>query len=126
MKMGEKVKKFRELKNLTQEYVAGKLGITQQAYQLMESKEVIQQERLEKIANILGVQKSHIENFEGEHIFYQYNHDNSKENIQYLFNPFDENIKAQYEERIKDLKATILSKDEVIAMQKKMIELLEK
>lgn len=122
MKLGEKIKKFREFKNFTQAYVAGELGISQQAYQLIEAKETILVERLKKIAYILGVEKSQIESFDGEHAFYQHNYDNSKENLQYQFGVFNEKLYTQYEERINDLKETIKTKNEVISMQKEMID----
>src|SRR5437868_2402637 len=49
--LGTKLRKISELKNLKQEYVAEKIGISQSSYSKMEKDEVeISHERLEQIA----------------------------------------------------------------------------
>jgi DNA-binding XRE family transcriptional regulator len=40
MKIGNRIKKIREFKNYTQEYMAGQLGISQRAYSKIENDEV--------------------------------------------------------------------------------------
>lgn len=64
MHIGYKIKKIREIKNISQEYMAEQLGITQSAYSLIESgKANISRERLHKIAEILEVSPEDIEHF---------------------------------------------------------------
>lgn len=56
MKIGRKIKKIRELRNFTQEYLALQLNISQAAYHKIESdKTNIALKRLEEIARILRV-----------------------------------------------------------------------
>ncbi len=53
MEIGTKIKKVREDQNLTQEYVAHKLGISQESYSRIESnKASLTIDRLEKIAEL--------------------------------------------------------------------------
>ena len=50
MQLGNNIKKIRELHNLTQEYMAGRLGISQAAYSKIENNELkMNQEKLQKI-----------------------------------------------------------------------------
>jgi len=66
----EKIKNIRELKNLTQEYIAEKLGITQAAYSKIESGTTkISYDKLLHISNILGVEIQELLNFDGQSLF---------------------------------------------------------
>jgi len=63
--IGTKIKKVRELKNVTQQYVADKLGMTQGAYSRIENNSIsVSEKLLEQVAEILGVDKEVIENFD--------------------------------------------------------------
>ncbi len=54
--LGTKIKKIRELRNLTQDHMADKLGISQSAYSKLETDETtISQERLVQIAKALDI-----------------------------------------------------------------------
>lgn len=65
MKVGNKIRKIRELRNLTQEYIAYQLDISQAAYHKIESdKTNITLNRLEEIAVILEVSVIEIITFE--------------------------------------------------------------
>ena len=56
MKVGENIKKLRELKNLTQQHLADELGISLSGYGKTERDETdITLERLQKISDILAV-----------------------------------------------------------------------
>jgi transcriptional regulator with XRE-family HTH domain len=64
MIVGQKIKKIRELKNLTQDYVSEKLGITQSSYSKLENGEVdIPLERLRQISELLGLKPEDILSF---------------------------------------------------------------
>lgn len=66
MNLGYKIKKLRELKNLSQEYVAQELGISQSAYSLIEcGKTNVTEDKLKKIAEILDVSPEDIKAFNG-------------------------------------------------------------
>jgi len=56
MSIGTNVKQIRELKNLTQEYVAQELGVSQSSFARMESGSVVPKvDKLQRIAEILEV-----------------------------------------------------------------------
>lgn len=59
--MGRKIKKLRELKNYTQEYMASKLNISQNSYSRIESENVkVTTDRLKEIANLLEVPSEYL------------------------------------------------------------------
>jgi transcriptional regulator with XRE-family HTH domain len=66
LNLGRNAKRIREILGIKQETVAQKLGITQQALSLIEGKEVIDNETLEKLATAMNVKKEAIENFSEE------------------------------------------------------------
>ncbi len=65
MSIGNKIKKIREFKNLTQEHVANKLGVSQSNYARMEKDEIkVTDIRLKQIAEILQVTEEDIKNLD--------------------------------------------------------------
>lgn len=70
LKIGHKIKKLRELKNLTQEHMANSIGITQGAYCRMELGESeITYSKLEKISEELGMKPEEIIAFNESVVF---------------------------------------------------------
>lgn len=70
MDVGEKIKKLRELKNYTQQYMSEQLDLSLSGYGKIERNETdISLSRLEKIASVLGVDMNTILTFEEKHIF---------------------------------------------------------
>lgn len=68
--IGKKIRKLRELKELTQEYIATEIGLSQSAYSKIEAAETdITYQRLEKIAEILEVKPEDIIAFNEQMIF---------------------------------------------------------
>jgi transcriptional regulator with XRE-family HTH domain len=56
MNIGTNIKQIRELKNLSQEYVAQEIGVSQASYARIESGSIIPKvDRLQRIADILEV-----------------------------------------------------------------------
>jgi len=81
MFIGQKIKKLRELKNLTQDYMANQLGLTQSAYSKMENGEVdIPYSRIEDIAKIFTIKPEDIITFNENTIFNLYNNQNANAN----------------------------------------------
>jgi len=74
MKIGEKIKKLRELRDYTQEYMAEQLEMTQQNYSLIENddEEDVSLKRLKKIAETLEIGLNDLLNFEEKQIFNNY------------------------------------------------------
>ncbi len=74
MLLGQKIKKLRELQNLTQDYVAQQLGVTQSAYSKIENDEVdVSYSKLELIAKALDIKPEDIITF-NEHIVFNVMH----------------------------------------------------
>ena len=70
MKIGNRIKKIREYKNYTQEWMAGQLGITQRAYSKIENDEVtLSVDKLFSISEILDVNVSEFLNNDGKYIY---------------------------------------------------------
>ena len=70
LNIGHKIKKLRELKNLTQEHMANSIGISQGAYSRMESGETeITYSKLEKISEELGLKPEEIIAFNESVVF---------------------------------------------------------
>lgn len=68
--IGNKIKNIRELKNLTQEFIAEKLDVSQAAYSRMENGETkITDEKLAQIAEILEVKPEDIKAFDSHKYF---------------------------------------------------------
>jgi len=117
MTLGQKLKRIRESKNFTQEYVARQIGITQQAYQKIEIDETkIDTEKFGKLVAVLDVSINDFVGWDGN-IF---NNCNQKENY---FNC--EINRSQEIERELHLKLNA-EKDKVIETQKESIILLQK
>ncbi|PKP47463.1 MAG: XRE family transcriptional regulator [Bacteroidetes bacterium HGW-Bacteroidetes-11] len=70
MQIGKKIRKVRELRNFTQDFMAKGLGITQEAYSRLESGQTrIDVNRMEKIANILDIDPISLMNFDVSFFF---------------------------------------------------------
>jgi transcriptional regulator with XRE-family HTH domain len=70
MHIGQKIKKLRELKNLTQTHMAKELGVTQSAYSKMELGESeVTYGKLEKISSVLGMKPEEVIAFNDQMIF---------------------------------------------------------
>ncbi|MPS72479.1 MAG: XRE family transcriptional regulator [Chryseobacterium sp.] len=69
MIIGHKIKNIRELKNLTQEYMAERLDISQSAYSKLEKESNISDEKLQQIAEALEVKPEDIMAFDSQKYF---------------------------------------------------------
>ncbi|MCD0474289.1 helix-turn-helix domain-containing protein [Flavobacterium sp. EDS] len=96
--IGRNISRIRELRGMKQEALAIAIGISQQSISNIEGSEIVDDEKLQKIAEILGVSVEAIKNFSDEAVFNIIgntvnNHDNASmnANIQYqpTFNPID-------------------------------------
>ncbi len=87
--IGRKIERIRTIKGIKQETLATSLGVTQAAISKMEQSEEVDEEKLKKVAEALGVSVDAIKNFSEEHavnIVANAFHDNSVLNG-YLYNP---------------------------------------
>ena len=111
MNVGEKIKKLRELKNYTQQHMAEKLDLSLSGYGKIERNDTdISVSKLEKIAEVLGVELSTILNFDEKFIFYVA--DNKQANVslkdQYIkqMELFDK-MSQQYKDEIQYLRTLV-------------------
>lgn len=69
-KYGKTIRTFRELRGISQEEIAKRLNLSQQAYGKIERDETkLDEERLDKVADALGVSPDAIKHFDSEKIF---------------------------------------------------------
>jgi transcriptional regulator with XRE-family HTH domain len=70
MKVGDNIKKLRELRNYTQQYLADQLEISLSGYGKIERNETdVSLSRLQQIADILGIDIHGILRFDDKHLF---------------------------------------------------------
>lgn len=126
---GRNVKRFREMLGIKQEALALELGDdwSQRKISLLEQKEVVEPELLEKIAKVLKVPSEAIKNFDEEAAISYINtfNDNSVSHVignygTYNFNPIDKWMEA-LEENKKLYAALLKEKDEKIALLEKIV-----
>lgn len=92
--IGRKIQRIRELYGIKQAVLASELGISQSAVADMERSNTVDEESLQKVANVLGVSPEAIKNFSEEALVFhiQNMHDHSTAytyNFQCTFNPID-------------------------------------
>ncbi|EKB59461.1 helix-turn-helix domain-containing protein [Bergeyella zoohelcum] len=124
--LGFNIRKIREQKGFSQEYMANVLNISQASYARMENEETkITVERLQKIAEIL--ETSIIDFFNNDrYIINNQNYDNAYGNA-YVQNLTIENkdanekLIASYEQRISEYQERLKEKDEQISFLKTLI-----
>lgn len=113
-KLGQNIKKIRELNNFTQKYMASMLNMTQGNYARIESGEInISETRLSKIAEALNCKPVDIISLDTKQLF---SHKNTGMNTEILPESEDKSVinykispelKQLYEERIDYLKSYI-------------------
>lgn len=126
MTIGQKIKKIRELRNYTQEYVAEKLQISQPGYAKIERDESeVNFSRLEKIAGVLGVRVEDIIGFDEKAMLnFMYNkhgHNNGLVVNQHV----SELEKKLYEEKAKSQDEYIHQLKEEIVYLRKLLDRLQ-
>jgi transcriptional regulator with XRE-family HTH domain len=106
-KIGQNIRKLRELRNFTQQYMAEKLEMTQGNYARIENEEIhLSEERLQKISGLLGYSSEFIIQFDVEkiHDMVAEKKDTVREVFQYQISP---ELKQLYESRINSLETYV-------------------
>lgn len=105
MNLGKKIKKLREFKNLTQEFCASELSMSQGSYSKLEANETeITYSKLEQIAALFELQVEDIIGFNEKMVF---NIMHNKKASGLTINQVSLSEKKLYEEYIQTLKAEI-------------------
>ncbi len=116
--IGNKIKMVRESINLSQEYVATKLNISQQAYSRMEKNpDNISVSRLRELSAILGVPFNTLVGEDDLYIQQNYNQQGGNAGTVMYVQGMADSERKVYEERINDLK------QQLEAMQKLLLAL---
>lgn len=104
--IGRKISRIRELRGMKQETLAEELGISQQSVSNIEQSERLEDEKIARIAAVLGVTKEALENFSEEQVINYFNnfYDNSaaqsfNQGKNPTFNPLDKLIEAHQENK---------------------------
>ena len=104
LKIGHKIKKLRELRNLTQEHMAKSIGLSQGAYSRMELGETeITYSKLEKISEQLGMKPEEVIAFNESMVFNVMNNQTGN-GLVINNNQISEADKSLYEQLILQLK----------------------
>lgn len=104
--IGRNISRIRELRGMKQEALAIAIGVSQQSVSNIEGSETVDDEKLNAIAEVLGVTADGIKNYSDEAVFNIIgntvnNHDNASFfQYQPTFNPIDKLVEA-YEENKK-------------------------
>ncbi|HEY8399709.1 MAG TPA: helix-turn-helix domain-containing protein [Cytophagaceae bacterium] len=119
--LGTKIRKLRELRNLKQEDMADKLGISLTSYGKLERDETdISMERLEQIAKVLGLSVPEVLSFDEKHVF-NFLHNQNSNQLNYS-GPnhfyFPEQVQKLYEDKIKLLEEKIKFLEKELERQK--------
>lgn len=116
MHIGQKIKKLRELKNLTQTHVAEKLGVSQSAYSKMELGESeVTYNRLEKISEILEMKPEEVISFNESMVFNVMNNPYGGN----VFSQIDQNAISNTERQLYQDQINLLKEE--VAYLKKML-----
>lgn len=106
-KLGQNIRKLRELRNFTQQYMAEKLEMTQGNYARIENEEIyLSDDRLQKISALLGYSIEFIAQFDVEkiHDMIAEKKETVKEVFQFQISP---ELKELYESRIQSLQSYV-------------------
>jgi len=119
MKIGANIRKLRTLKGYTQEYMASKLGMSQNNYHKIEANEIdLTVTRVDEVCKILEVDTTTLFNFDEKYIFnntfQNHSEGNSGQNM-VMHNENFETERKLYERLIEAKNEEIKAKDEQIA-----------
>lgn len=97
MLLGEKIERIREFRGIKQETLASALGISQQSVSKLEKEETIDEEKLKRVADALGVTPEVIKDFDEQKVIYNINNHNLYNNtfndssmaVSQQFNPIE-------------------------------------
>jgi len=96
-----KIKQIRELKNVSQEFVANKLGLSIRAYSKIETGETqLTINRLNEISEALGVDPIEVLGFDDKQVFNNCKDGNFGSGDGYIYNALPEKLIQQYEKTI--------------------------
>jgi transcriptional regulator with XRE-family HTH domain len=104
--IGDKIRKVRELKGFTQDFMAGKLEMSQRAYSKIENNDIkLDWGRIEDISKILNIEPTDLVSFDDSLVF---NNCTQSGKFQVFNNNFPDELKKSYEDRVNHLEKEVL------------------
>jgi transcriptional regulator with XRE-family HTH domain len=104
-KIGTKIRQIRELKGLSQEYLAAKIGVSQRAYSKMERDEIkLDWGKITSIAQVFEIDPLDLVSFDDNLIFNNCTQSGKANNI---INQIPDKLIEQYENRIRFLEEEV-------------------
>ncbi len=120
MKIGNKIKKIRELKNYTQEYMADRLGINQSGYSRLENDTSdITLSQIEKLSEIFNMRVEDLMTFDEKVVFNNYGTLNDK-NFSIHYNNMNDKERELYEKALELHSKTIKLLEDKISFLEQM------
>lgn len=108
MELGYKIKKIRELKNFTQDYMAQELNVSQATYSRYEKDEIdLTMSQLGRISDILGVKIEDLLSFDEKHIFNNFGNSYDTSSFSINYSTINEQDRTIYLKTIKLLEDKI-------------------
>ncbi|MBP6410621.1 MAG: helix-turn-helix transcriptional regulator [Pseudarcicella sp.] len=112
--LGENIKKYRELKGYSQEFMAHEMNISQSSYAKLENENTkITVERLHKIAELLEIEISALLDSNKKNVFNLYNNQTAMGLVEQYINT---ETKETYEKLIDQYEMRLKEKDQLIQM----------
>jgi transcriptional regulator with XRE-family HTH domain len=122
MQLGEKVSLMRTLKGLTQEDMAAKLNMSVTGYAKIERGETkLQNPRLEKIAEALGIELKDLLNFDEKNIFSASFHDQCLQHSQNIYI----NSAIELTQELEKMRVMLEAKDKEISLLNEQVSQLK-
>ena len=104
--IGDKIRKVRELKGFTQDYMASQLEMSQRAYSKIENNDIkLDWSRIENISKILNIEPIDLVSFDDNLVF---NNCTNSGKAHIMNNNFPDELKKSYEDRIAHLEEEVL------------------
>ena len=129
MRLGNKIRKIREIKGLKQENIADKIGLSLSSYGKIERGEIkLSVDRLSSIAQAMDLSMNAILEFdEGVNINFSANTFNENSHGGYYQNPhFNHQNVEELKSQIETFKGVIANLEHVVQVQKELIDRLKK
>ena len=106
--IGDKIRKVRELKGFTQDFMAGKLEMSQRAYSKIENNDIkLDWGRIEDISKILEIEPFDLISFD-DNLVFNNSPQSGKNNTNTINNNFPDELKKSYEDRVNHLEKEVL------------------
>ncbi|WP_343704875.1 helix-turn-helix transcriptional regulator [Flavobacterium sp.] len=123
--IGRNISRIRELRDMKQEALAIALGVSQQSISNLEGSENVDDEKLNRVAEALGVPAEVIKNFSEEAVFNIIGNtaENSSSVVSFgcTFNPLDKLLET-FEENKKLYQQLIQAEKEKVALLEKLLD----